>query len=205
MKNRLLSGLAFAGTLAITGPLAAIAQESDAQARTSATADAPLRTAATPDARQGDEAVRREAHARHRHGTHRHHHHRTAQANGMHAGPQGFHWLHGLRGLDLSEAQRDGIFELRHAQAPELREQGKVLRAAGRELRALSMSDGYDEAKARELSERMAEARSRMALLHARTGNEVWKTLTPEQREKLANRSSHKGTGPHGTPRSTAS
>ena len=37
-----------------------------------------------------------------------------------------------MRGLDLTEAQRDKIFEVRHAAAPMLREKGKQVREARR-------------------------------------------------------------------------
>lgn len=143
----------------------------------------------------------RGAHGEHgRHGDHGHVH------GGKHGAPMMGHggraggdsFVRHLRGLDLSEAQRDQLFELRHAQAPALREQGKIIRDARRELHALSMSDAYDEAKVNELSDRAAQAVAEMARLRARAGNEVWKLLTAEQREKLAERAAR--VGRHGGP-----
>jgi Spy/CpxP family protein refolding chaperone len=99
--------------------------------------------------------------------------------------------------LQLTEAQRDKLFELRHAQAPAMRAQLKELRAARTELRALAMSDRYDEARAAQLGDRAAKAQTRLALLQAKGQNEFYKVLTPEQRQKLEARRAERG-GFHG-------
>ena len=52
----------------------------------------------------------------------------------------GAHWA--MRNLNLSEAQRDQLFALKHAQAPQMREKAKLARNAQQELRAL---DGADQ------------------------------------------------------------
>lgn len=167
MKKPLFTTLALAGAFALTAPLLAGAQGVGEQ-RGEGQGAASANTSAG-EGRHGS------WHARH-----------GARHGGALAGP-GF-GPRALHGLDLSEAQRDRLFELRHAQAPALREQGKVLREARRELRELSMSDAYDEAKAREISERAAGAASELSLLRARGNNEAWKLLTAEQREKLGER-----------------
>src|SRR5690606_33554725 len=115
------------------------------------------------------------------------HFHRT----GMHRG-------HMLRGLDLTEAQRDKLFELRHAQAPKVRELGKTLRSSQRELRQLSMSDSFDEAKAKQLADQASQAGAGLALLRAQLQHETLEVLTPEQREKLAKRAEMRRHGPKG-------
>jgi protein CpxP len=91
-----------------------------------------------------------------------------------------------LRGLALTEAQQDSIFNIMHAQAPQAREQMKQLRKARQALRELSHSDKFDDAKATSLAADIARATSSLALLRARTGAEIWKVLTPEQRQKAA-------------------
>lgn len=93
-----------------------------------------------------------------------------------------------LHGLDLSEAQRDGIFELMHAQAPAMRAKGKEVRASHEALRALSMSGAYDDAKARELAESGANAMAEMARMKARLGADILALLDEEQRSQLRER-----------------
>ena len=176
MNKRLLTGLAVAGTLAISAPMLVSAQ------------GGPMGGGEGPRAgmQRDDGSPRYER-------MHRHQHHHGQ--HGMYHGGRGGDQMGGfgfgpraMRGLDLSEEQRDKVFELRHAAAPKFREQGKILRDAHRELRRLSMSDGYDEAKAAEIGERAAKAMTEMAQLRARNANEFWKLLTPEQREKLDDR-----------------
>lgn len=108
---------------------------------------------------------------------------------GMHdKGGHGFMGERAMRDLNLTEAQRDQIFKIRHAQQPEVRAQMKVLREARTELRTLAASDGYTDAKAREIAERASKAGTEMAVLMAHGQNEFYKVLTPEQRKKLDER-----------------
>lgn len=110
---------------------------------------------------------------------------------GVHAekGMRGGHGMHRmLRGLDLSEAQRDQIFQLLHAQAPAMREKGKELRESRRELQEAAMSEQYDEARVRSLSDNAARAMAEMMEMRARTQNQIYQLLTPEQRTKLEER-----------------
>lgn len=93
-----------------------------------------------------------------------------------------------LRGLNLSEAQRDKIFDLMHAQAPAMRDQAGKMRKAQMELRRLSMSGEYDEAKVKSLSEASAKLMAEMAQMRARTGNQIYQMLTPEQRKQMEER-----------------
>ncbi len=93
-----------------------------------------------------------------------------------------------LRGLDLTEAQRDKIFAVRHANAPAMREQGKIMHAARAELAKLALSNDYDEARVKALTDRSAQAMSTMAQLRARSMNEVFRVLTPEQQAKVIER-----------------
>ena len=103
-------------------------------------------------------------------------------------GHHGGHMMGGMRGLDLSEAQRDKIFELRHALAPKMRAEMKVVQAARTQLRDMVTSDSYDEAKVKELTEASAGAKARMAQMRLRNQHEVYQVLTPEQREKMKER-----------------
>ena len=91
-----------------------------------------------------------------------------------------------LRGLNLSEPQRDKIFEIMHAQAPAMRDKAKAWRKAEDELRALTASPDYSDAKARSLADASAKAMADMTLARARTERQVFDVLTPEQRQQLS-------------------
>ena len=93
-----------------------------------------------------------------------------------------------LRGLDLTEAQRDQVFKIFHEQEPLLREHAKAARDASRELRAAATSPNFDRARARALAEAQAKASAEMAFLRADAMSRVVAILTPEQREKLQQR-----------------
>ncbi|GEM_PF-458465 len=91
-----------------------------------------------------------------------------------------------LHRLNLSEAQRDRIFDIMHAQAPTLRNNAKALYQARSELRALSSTPDFSEAKAKALADAFAAASGEMALTRAKTERLVFEALTPEQRQQLA-------------------
>ena len=97
-----------------------------------------------------------------------------------------------LNGLKLSEEQRDKVFAVVHAQAPQLRANAKQRRAALRELRTVALADNYDEARVKELSESLSQAVAAAAMIRSRSANEIYQALTPEQRllvqERLARR-----------------
>ncbi len=121
------------------------------------------------------------------------------QHGGMqHGDMQGMRGRHGARGedmgmgggmrmlsaLNLTEAQRDQVFSLMHKQAPAMREQAKGMHKARQELRKLSMSAQYDDARAKSLADGIAAATAEMALARARTAQEIYRLLTPEQRKQ---------------------
>ena len=71
-----------------------------------------------------------------------------------------------------------------HKQAPAARERAKAIQKSRLELRNLSMSAQYDDARAKTLADSIAAATAEMALTRARTGQEIYKLLTPEQRKQ---------------------
>lgn len=105
-----------------------------------------------------------------------------------------------LRGLNLSEAQRDRVFTIMHSQAPVMREQAKQVRQARQDLQALALAGELDDSRLRAAADRVSRAMADMAVLRARTHHEVFKVLTPEQqsqlRARLAERQHH-GHGSH--------
>lgn len=100
-----------------------------------------------------------------------------------------------LRGLNLSEAQRDKVFEIMHAQAPVMREKAKAVRKAEGDLRALTAADDYSEAKARALTDMAAKAMAEMTLARTKVERQVYEVLTPEQRKQLADLKAAGGPG----------
>lgn len=93
-----------------------------------------------------------------------------------------------LRDLNLTEGQRDQIFKIFHEQAPAVREKVKEIRKSHEELRALTFSAQYDEAKVKALAEQGAKAEAEMVQLRAANLNKVYQVLTPEQRKKADER-----------------
>ena len=91
-----------------------------------------------------------------------------------------------LRGLNLTEVQRDKVFEIMHAQAPVMRDKAKAVRKAEDDLRALSAAPDFSEVKARALADTAAKAMSEMMLARVNAERQVFDVLTPEQRKQLA-------------------
>ena len=112
----------------------------------------------------------------------------TASAQDMPAGHMGHHgggpMMH-LRGLNLSEAQRDQVFKIFHEQAPAFHEQMKQVQTARDELTKLAAAERFDETRARQAADAQAKALSNLAVLRAQSMHRVREVLTPEQRQKL--------------------
>ena len=131
------------------------------------------------------------AHARPEPGGEGCHHGPMSMERGGHGAESGMFGGHGprfLRGLDLTEAQQDKVFDLMHAQAPAARAKFKELREARSNLEALVRSPAYDEARVRSLTDKAAAAMADLARMHARTEHQIYQLLTPEQRQALEER-----------------
>lgn len=90
-----------------------------------------------------------------------------------------------LHGVELTEAQRDAIFSILHADAPAVRERMKTVHKANKALQALTMSEKYDEAKAKELAETAADNMAILSLLRSRSESRIYALLTLEQRKAV--------------------
>jgi len=93
-----------------------------------------------------------------------------------------------LRGLDLTEAQQDKIFQMRHDLEPKMYEQMKAARAADQALRDMMDKGEYDAAKVKTLTEQRAAAMSRMAQMKFASRNEVYQLLTDDQKAEFNKR-----------------
>jgi periplasmic protein CpxP/Spy len=98
-----------------------------------------------------------------------------------------------MRNLNLTEAQRDQLFALKHAQAPQMREKAKLARNAQQELRALAQAETFDAERAKALADTSAQARSEMMQLRAQNQHAMLQILTPEQRQKWQERATGYG------------
>jgi Spy/CpxP family protein refolding chaperone len=127
--------------------------------------------------------------------------HRMGMMGGDHQGMMGGdHLPPFLRGLELTEAQRDKIFELHHAIAPRQRELFKAVKSSREALHNLAHGDNFDAKQARQLADNHAKAVAELALLHAETGAKIRALLTPEQRKQADERRSrfeHRGHDGH--------
>lgn len=131
----------------------------------------PIKALAMPDS-QGEcrEMAHKEGHGGH----------------GRHAGMAGEPMPPYLRGLKLSESQRDQIFELMHEKMPQLRNTAKQARQSVEQLRTQALSDSYDSAKARSQADGAGRAHAEMLSLRAEIDQKVFAILNAEQRQKLA-------------------
>jgi periplasmic protein CpxP/Spy len=102
-----------------------------------------------------------------------------------------------MRGLDLSEAQRDQIFKIRHEQAPAARERMKSARAAQQALRKAASDPNASGAQIRQLADAVGKTHADAAVARVETQRKVLAVLTPDQRSKLEQmrqqRSQHRG------------
>ncbi len=93
-----------------------------------------------------------------------------------------------LADLNLSQDQQDKVFAIFYPQIPKIREIHKQEKQLKDELRAVSQSDRFDEAKAKQIAEKLAVLEKEHALNRAKTEQQVYSVLTPEQRKILQER-----------------
>ena len=89
-----------------------------------------------------------------------------------------------LAHLDLTDAQRDQVREVRQRYENQMRESGTRLRQAHEAQRAAIETMPVNEGLIRSTTQTLANAQTDMALLRARIHSDVWSLLTPEQQEK---------------------
>lgn len=90
-----------------------------------------------------------------------------------------------LRGLNLTDTQRDQVFQFMHEQAPQMREKMKVVRQSRDALEEMARTGSYDEAKVKTLTETSAQAMAEMEQVRARNAYRIYQILTPEQRQQF--------------------
>lgn len=98
------------------------------------------------------------------------------------------HHKHGgmgfLKQLDLTEAQQAQVKEIMSKQRSEMKAAMSERRAHRDEMKSIVEQDTFDSAKAEQLIAKQQEKERAAKLGMLRTQHEIYKVLTPEQREK---------------------
>lgn len=103
-------------------------------------------------------------------------------------GPDGERLPPMLRGVELSDSQREQIREIMRTQAEDMRTRGEELQQTREALRSLALSEDFSEAKLKELAAAHGRAVAAMAGQHALNARRIHQLLTPEQRKQLEER-----------------
>lgn len=90
-----------------------------------------------------------------------------------------------LRGLDLTQTQRDEIFKIMYAQTPALRDAREQLRNDMTDLRQAATAKNYDAQKVRDLADRQAKTQAKLIVMRTEAFNKIYNVLTPEQQNQL--------------------
>jgi len=93
-----------------------------------------------------------------------------------------------LHGVKLTEEQQDKLFAIMHGAMLGLYAKTKESHKAHEDLQRLSLSADFDETKAKKLADSAARAQSEVELMRARTDQQVFRLLTPEQRQMIEGR-----------------
>ena len=122
----------------------------------------------------------------------------SAQGPGVHGphsprGGPGGRMEFGLRGIDLTDAQRQQVQAIMESHRDELQQIGEKVREAHRAFAQATSAETIDEAAIRTASTAVANAMADEGILRARIRSEVNGILTAEQREQLKTRQQEAG------------
>ncbi|GGD14030.1 ATP-independent periplasmic protein-refolding chaperone [Franconibacter daqui] len=99
-----------------------------------------------------------------------------------HKGPRGPHNEMMLKGLNLTDAQKQQIRDIHKAQREKFKRPSLEER---REMHSLIASDSFDSAKAQAQVDKMAEQNKARMMAHLETQNKIYNILTPEQKKQF--------------------
>lgn len=107
-----------------------------------------------------------------------------------HGGMMGGHDLQPrfLRGLDLTEAQQDQVFDILYPLIPAQRSHHKAARDLRQQQKALTLSPDFDAGKLKKLLDAEAKSHSEHKLKLATAHNKIYQLLTDEQKAQVAER-----------------
>ncbi|MGK9171767.1 ATP-independent periplasmic protein-refolding chaperone Spy [Yokenella regensburgei] len=95
-----------------------------------------------------------------------------------HKGPRGPHHDMMFQGLNLTDAQKEQIREIRKTEREKMQQDR-------RSMHELIASDTFDKAKAEAQIAKMDEQRKAHMLAHLETQNKIYNVLTPEQKKQF--------------------
>ena len=105
------------------------------------------------------------------------------RGNGMFGGPMMGFYIHKL---DLTDAQQAQVKAIMAKEKPTIQPLMLQMAQGHAQLREQVMSGSFDEANVRDLASQQSQAMTELMVQYARTGSEMVKVLTPEQKTKLA-------------------
>jgi Spy/CpxP family protein refolding chaperone len=107
--------------------------------------------------------------------------------DGMFGGPEfGGHMLaYFTRKLDLTDAQQAQVKDIMAKEKPAIRPLMLQMAQNHQQMRQLVMSNGFDEAKIRELASQQTQTMTELTVERARVASELYQVLTPDQKTKL--------------------
>ncbi len=89
-----------------------------------------------------------------------------------------------LKGIDLTEEQKDQIFAIKHAEVPKARERMKARHTLKQEL--MAMSDNFNEGSAKVIADKLAAIESEGILARAQNHQKILNLLTPAQKKQVS-------------------
>jgi Spy/CpxP family protein refolding chaperone len=89
-----------------------------------------------------------------------------------------------LHGIALTAEQEDQVFKLTHAEIPKMRDHMKQEQQLKQELSALTQASSFDENKAKQIADKLANLTRERAFSRAKLDSQVFALLTPAQREQ---------------------
>jgi len=105
--------------------------------------------------------------------------HHMMRTNDRGAAPRHF------RLLDLTQAQRNSIFDIKYQSMPTMRQHYQQMRDTRLALREASAGANYDAAKVRSLADKLGKLQADIAALRAADQHKIYAVLTPQQQAQL--------------------
>jgi|GEM_PF-2363513 len=98
---------------------------------------------------------------------------------------QGFGMEYMLKGLDLSDVQKQQAQDILSAHQGEQEQGMKTMQAIHEKMQKVISATDFDEDAARAIYHEASSVEEELWVIHARVASEINKVLTPEQRERL--------------------